>query len=89
MKTRTVYHYKCDGGIVPSHHHPRNVAIYHENGKFQVKLNGNKYDTLEEAESELMDTYDRITHTGTNVSKFQERDRVLKWENPKGSYVEG
>lgn len=79
MKVITTYYYECDGGINPPHHHPTTVEVNHVE-QYQVRLNGNKYDTLGEAEAELCRDYDRVTLVHIKTAYHQKHERVVKWE---------
>jgi hypothetical protein len=82
MHTRVTRFYRCDGGINPTHHHPKGETIVFEYGTYHFGSDSRrkKYENFTSILDELKNKYDRITYEGITTSTHVDKEVVLKWE---------
>ncbi len=58
---RLRYLYTVDGGLVPKHHQPHSIEIFHDYDQNRVSIGHNEvFDSVDDAQNELLKRYDSV-----------------------------
>ncbi len=84
---RTIFYYRCDGGINPGHHHPKTIEVVLDDQYPDRVYIGNKGfgfiskisdQLIPKAEEHLKEQYDSIVCTGVSVRNYKSLNVKVK-----------